>query len=344
MTLEISVYNISGFISIIELDGCDKLIKLKEKIESQTKIITLAQIIIFNSNHLYYDNNDLYYNFNIKRLKYLERKKVKILLIQHLPENVELLKIYKSKKYIPPTNINHFLMLDENITNNKSFIIDVLKYIPEWYEYICDNFKNDIKIKKFVIINSDSYLFLEYYFSSNIEDFYNDKFILTKIIKNVPKLFKNLPEDIRNDVNFVKQLFEYSSLNNNEELILNYAGNNCKNNSELLQLLINKNFKNLKFGTTNCQKRILLTNSSYKFLFKFANEDLKNDLDFFTKIIKKDPHFIKYGSNNIKDNKELIINAIKKDINTIQYASEKIQNLILIELLTKFIFLYLVKY
>lgn len=250
----------------------------------------------------------------------------------------------------------HFLKkLPEEIIDSEIATISIQKslsnfeYLPEKYRFNISfieslHFENseDLCILKFTnkVLLNDKKLILNLLnkFSDNVNHFHapNDNlyFYLGKKLKmdkevinaaqNIsPIIFKDTPQDLREDINFCKP-FIYEYLPN-----LEFAGVSIKSNRDLIKELCSKSGRVITYVKDyfGSDKEIAeLAVSNYGIALEYLSPELQNDLEIVKLAINQNPTAVKFASVNLKDNNEVIEIAITKDGYTLEFASDRLKN------------------
>lgn len=253
----------------------------------------------------------------------------------------------------------HFLKkIPEEIIDNEIAAISVQKslsnfeYLPEKYRFDISfieslHFENshDLCILKFtnkVFLNdkklilmflnkfsvSENHFHMRYSDDDNLyfylgENLKMDKEVINAAQKLSPKIFKDTPKDLREDINFCKP-FIYEYPHNIE-----FAGVSVKSNRDLIKELCSRkgvliNYVKDYFGS---DKEIAeLAVSNYGDAIEYLSPELQNDVEIVKLAINQNPTALKFASANLKDNNEVIEIAIIKDGYALEFASERLKN------------------
>ena len=150
-----------------------------------------------------------------------------------------------------------------------------------------------------------------------------DKEVINAAQKLSPKIFKDTPKDLREDINFCKP-FIYEYPHNIE-----FAGVSVKSNRDLIKELCSRkgvliNYVKDYFGS---DKEIAeLAVSNYGDAIEYLSPELQNDVEIVKLAINQNPTALKFASANLKDNNEVIEIAIIKDGYALEFASERLKN------------------
>jgi len=212
---------------------------------------------------------------------------------------MDSIKIAKKKAYIVlMVGINNFEELKQSdFTNDKDFMLNLIRLNYKSLEYISDKLKND---KDFILTaikaNNKSIQYIP-------KELMSDEFFLSSLspIIDVYQLIYSASLTLIDDQDFLMNVLKINYMVLNEVFIKS------------------KKFKNDEnFFLQALEKKI---NGS---ILKYASEELKKNEEFILKIIKFVDHGLMYISEELKENEEFILKAINININVLSFVSKEL--------------------
>lgn len=182
--------------------------------------------------------------------------------------------------------------------------------------------------------------------SQEIQD--TPEFLLASL-KNVtlPK-WKNLPEELKNSVEFFQkavqikpQIYVLASelVKNNKSVVLiavrkdaqalNYMLEHFKSDIDVVLMAIKKNPNGLVFASEALKDNKDIVMSAVKTkgqLLEFASKRLQADEEVILKAIKGNPKALYYASSELRDKEHIIEAAMVNNFTSIMYASDRLKN------------------
>lgn len=182
--------------------------------------------------------------------------------------------------------------------------------------------------------------------------------IATIAVKKNQLSFKYLSSKLRNNKKFILDDVEVTKKALEAPYNFDYISNDFKNDEEIASLVINNlsdeinfpPFKNIGLNLKNNKKFFIKIISKTPYLFQYASNELKEDLDLLEHLLKKlrckvdysysnskellepqikdFPYFLNFATEEILNDRKIILKAIQKSSSNIQYASEEIKNML----------------
>lgn len=256
-----------------------------------------------------------------------------IILYDQLRSNIS--KIYKicKKESKQESTANDIESMKENLSKLENFIYSMYINFYNEAENILDNLKlNGIKVLENI--------------PSNLKD--NKAFFCQAILINSQSL-KYASENLKNNYEFIDSLIE------KKPMILNYVSERLKDNRQLVDKAINKDGWAILCASDNIRKDInyamIAVKNSYsaiqclddnlrdneqivitacegenkEIMMEHASQRLKEDSNFFQKMIAINPMTLDYFCDKFKADQEKVLLAMSFDYNTFKFASPKLK-------------------
>lgn len=245
--------------------------------------------------------------------------------------------VYKNLNKFYDKFYEGFAYFNENIKNNKSECIELIKKDVYFYDYISDSLKQDKEIiletlKKIDYKNKKVNEFFSNLTKKNQEDL--DIFYMTLVKSHeINKIIETLKLRENNIFSKAEKIAEILIKREKIEFVFNSF--EVKDNTDLIMKAINQNpLIGLKFANKEQRndknlmlKAILKNVNSYS----FCSIELKNDRDFLMELLKKitiedSEKLYKIINLNLKEDKLIFTEFIKKNIVTFKSLPENIKN------------------
>jgi hypothetical protein len=242
---------------------------------------------------------------------------------------------YNNKKY---SYYDIFRNISYELKNDKDFMLELIKLDIHIIDYVSNKIKNDPDIILNIMTNNENIFKLNYdinikfpcirYILHNVSNnLLHNKDFIKSIIKKCQEAFEYIPEDLKNDKDFISEL-----LDEGYTRILDYISEDLKNDKDFIITIIEKYDDFILFKTSPEIKNnfdvVKCSVNKYGMSLEFASDNLKDNEIIVTMAIKKHIHAIIYASDRLKQDKTFIIKCLKIDIGIINLIeSTKLYNM-----------------
>lgn len=151
---------------------------------------------------------------------------------------------------------------------------------------------------------------------------------IIEILKEFPKYYRDLDENLRND----KEIFE--NLKNNS-FFFKYAGNKIKSDRDLAQKCCIEKKTNVKFISNEFKKdkkfimELLKTSkkSDIMWFATYIDESLRADREVISLLVQIDGYALEYASKTLQNDREIAFKAIENSYGySLRYCSEALRD------------------
>ena len=296
----------------IEYNEMKKLFNTNIQIESY-------YMLIKNNENIY---TNLYNIYEMKFKKDIILDNLNIVFLPYDKKDVEYIDKHFSLFYN-----SSFDFPNEELRNDKLFVLMAVNHNSKYYEKISDELKYDKQII-YNAVNND-YNCLEY-----IPNEYKDnKEIMKKCIKYNGCSIRFASNKLKNDIELVNLSVE-KEYNNG----LEYLSDSYKDNEEFIKPLLIKYpicFKHISNRLQNKKEIIMLcieklkkikSYENYNKILSIINDKNKNDKDIVLPLVSMNGNHIKYVSDFLALDKDIVYAAIKNDPTSYKYIDDSFLN------------------
>ena len=255
------------------------------------------------------------------------------LTITFLPYNYKDVEYFKTRSYIKS------IFPDDNLRNDKLFVLMCLNKSYIFYSEISDELKYDKQIIYNAYMNSYLKFHILYYIPI---EYKNDKEFMKFYINISGSNIRFASDELKND----EELVNIAINNSNNHEVLKYLDNTYKDNKEFIKNILNKNikfFENISKRLQNdkeiimlCIEKLKLSEDKTNYILKYINEENKNDKDIVLSLVSMNGNDIKYVKTNLSLDKDIVYAAVKnnplsyKFVNRSFFNDEKFKQLLCI--------------
>jgi len=320
----ITITKITGELFLKINYDISKPIKYEEmKILFDNNIIIDSYYMLVNNNKKIYTN--LYDIYELKFKNDIILDDMNIIFLPYDKKDVEYIK-NNCKNFL----LNTIDFPNDNLRNDKLFVLMAVNHSGLYYEKI----SNELKYDKKIIFNaalSDSYRF--------------------RCLDYIPLEYKNDKEFIKFYINMNGSNIRFASvkliddeeivnlaINNDYGFVLQYLNDTYKDNKEFVKKVLNKypkcfnyiskRLQNDKEIIMLCIKKLNELNEydNYNNILKLTNYVNRNDKEIVLPLVSMNGEHIKYVSNNLALDKEVVFAAIKNNPLAYHFIDESFFN------------------
>ena len=282
--------------------------KLKILDYREMKLLFDKNILIDSYYMLTYNYENIYTNFyDIYEMKFKNDIILDDLTINFLPYN------YKDVEYFKTRSYNKSNFPDDNLRNDKLFVLMCLNKSYIFYSEISDELKYD----KQIIYNAYMNIFLKFHTLNYIPiEYKNDKEFMKFYINICGSNIRYASDELKND----EELVNIAINNGNNHEVMRYLDDTYKDNEEFIKNILNKNVKLFEYISKRlqnkkeiimlCIEKLVLSEDKTNYILKFINEENKNDKDIVLPLVSMNGTDIKYVKTNLSLDKDIVYAAV----------------------------------